>query len=262
MRFSLLALVTAAACGQPAAPAVPPRNVASPGVAVTIARGEPLGWLGLGLLPARDGGSWIPAAAQFGALTLTDDPLPPVVTVIGVSGPPQRLTLADSVAITYGCDDNTLGVHPLAGPRLPPGAAWVLPPTAPPSWTPAAISIASTHADPTHHSYIAGALTFELTRTSATRGRLQIFRDGRALHDASFERPEMDGADPAPIDLGEGGPGIPRPIAVWSIAPAGPFLVVMLHPGFEGVTLDAVLVEDTGTRALENMSMYLYSCAF
>ncbi len=262
MRSPILAFLTAAACGQPTAPAVPPRNVATPGVVVTIARDEPLGWLGLGLERTRDGGSWIPAASQFGALTLTDDPLPAKVTVIGVSGSPQLLTVADSVAIKYGCDENTLGVHPLVGPRLPPGAAWVLPPTAPASWTPAAIEVRSTHADPTRHSYAAGSLTFELTRKTDARGRLQIFRDGRQLHDATFERGDMDGADTAPIDLGEGGPGVPQPIAVWSIAPSGPFLVVMLHPGYEGVTLEPVLVEDTGARVLEGMSMYLYSCAF
>lgn len=260
MRRSLFLLV--AACGPSAPPALPPGNVATPGVAVKIARDEPLGWLGLGLLPARDGGSWIPAAAQFGAMTLTDDPLPPKVTVIGVSGPAQVLTVAASVALKYGCDENTLGVHPLSGPRLPPGAAWVLPPTAPATWTPAAIAVRSTHADPTHHTYAAGALTFELTRKSNTRGRLQILRDGRQLHDASFERGEMDGADTAPIDLAEGGPGVIQPIAVWSVAPAGPFLVVILHPGYEGVTLEPVLVEDTGTRVLEEMSMYLYACAF
>ncbi len=262
MRFSILALVTATACGPPAAPAVPPRNVAAPGVVVKIERGEPLGWLGLGLHRTRDNGSWIPAASQFGALTLTDDPLPTKVTVIGVSGPPQVLTVAESVAIKYGCDENTLGVHPLAGPRLPPGAAWVLPPSAPPSWTPAAVAVQSTHADPARHSYTAGALAFELTRKGDMRGRLQIFHDGNQVYDASFERPEMDGADPAPIDLGEGGPGIPQPIAVWSIAPAGPFLVVMLHPGYEGVTLEPVLVADSETRVLEDMSMYLYACAF
>ena len=262
MRFRILALVTAAACGQSAAPVVPPGNVATPGAIVKIARDEPLGWLGLGLTRARDNGSWLPAAAQFGAMTLTDDPLPLKVSVIGVSGSLQILTVAESVAIKYGCDENTLGVHPLAGPRLPPGPAWVLPPGAPPSWTPAAVAVHSTHADPTRHSYTAGSLAFELTRKTDVRGRLQIFHDGRQLHDASFERPEMDGADTAPIDLGEGGPGIPQPIAVWSIAPAGPFLVVMLHPGYEGVTLEPILVEDSGTRVLEEMSMYLYSCAF
>jgi hypothetical protein len=262
MRFRILVLVTAAACSQPAAPSVPPRNVAAAGAVVKIARDEPLGWLGLGLHRTRDNGSWIPAAAQFGAMTLTDDPLPPKVTVIGVSGPAQLLTVAASVALKYGCDENSLGVHPLSGPRLPPGPAWVLPPTAPPSWAPAAVAVRSTHADPTRHSYAAGALTFELTRRSDVRGRLQIFRDGRQLHDAPFERAEMDGADTAPIDLGEGGPGIPQPIAAWSFAPAGPFLVVMLHPGYEGVTLEPMLVEDSGTRVLEEMSMYLYSCAF
>lgn len=260
MRFSLLVLV--AACNRPAAPPPPVGNSVAPGVAVTIGREEPLGWLGLGLALPNQSASWIPESAQFGALTLTDDPLPAKVTVIGRSGPAQLLALAPSVALKYGCDENTLGVHPLLGPRLPPGAAWVLPPSAPASWSPAALDLRSTHADPARHSYVAGPLSIEVTRISDATGRLQILRDGQPVHDASFERPDMDGYAPPPLDVSEQSPGVPEPIAAWSIAPAGPFLVVILQPGMEGVTLQPMLVEARGTRMLEDMSIYLYRCAF
>lgn len=262
MRSVFLALLAATACGKPTAPASPPGNRVAPGVALTIARTEPLGWLGLGLERTRDAHPWLPSSAQLGAVTLTDDTLPPKLTVIGVSGPAQILTVGPSVSLKYGCDDNSLGVQPLTGPRLPPGPAWVLPPTAPKAWTPAALEVRSTQADVAHHGYVAGPLTFELVRTSNTSGRLQIFREGTPVHEVPFERSEMDGADPAPIDLAKGGPGVPAPIAVWSVAPAGPFLVVLLRPGYEGVTLQPLLVETASARVLEDMTMYLYSCAF
>ena len=57
-------------------------------------------------------------------------------------------------------------------------------------------------------------------------------------------------------------PGHAEPLAVWSLSPSGPFLVVMLLPGYEGVTLQPMFVEDTSTRVLEGMEVYLYSCAF
>lgn len=262
MRSLLLALLAATACGPPAAPASPPGNRVTPGVAITIAATEPLGWLGLGLERTRDAHPWLPASAQFGAMTLTDDTLPPKLTVIGVSGPAQILTVGAPVSLKYGCDDNSLGVQPLTGPRLPPGPAWLLPPTAPKTWTPAALEVRSTQADLAHHSYVAGPLTFELVRTSNTSGHLQIFREGNLVHDLPFERSEMDGADPAPIDLDKGGPGVPAPIAAWSVAPAGPFLVVLLRPGYEGVTLQPLLVEASRARVLEDLTMYLYACAF
>jgi hypothetical protein len=259
VRIWLVALV--AACGHPAATPVP-HNASTTGPSVHVDRDEPLGWLALGTLPTSDG-SWIPVSDQVGALTLTDDPLPQRVTVIGSRGAPEQLTVGASIPLKYGCDNNELGVRPLGGVRLPPGPAWMLPPTAPSDWHPAAIAVHSTHADPNHHAWVAGWLAFELWRHDSTHADLVITRDGRKVYEQTSERAEMDGADhTGPLDLAESVPGIPEPIAAWSFSPAGPFLVVMLVPGYEGVTLKAFVIDEATTRVVEGMELYLYACAF
>ncbi len=261
MQYSRLGLVVMVACSQ-RVPASAPANVATSGTAIHVARDEPLGWIGIGTLP-RPESSWIPVSDRIGGLTLTDDLLPPRVTVIGATGGAELLSVGDSIPLKYGCDDNSLGVRPLSGARLPPGPAWILPPTAPSSWRPAALPVRVSHKDPTLRSHIAGALVFELTRRGATHASLVITRDGKKTFESTYERAEMDGADTtAPIDLVETVPGLPEPLAVWSLAPAGPFLVVMLLPGFEGVTLQPLFVDDTSARVVEGMEVYLYSCAF
>ncbi|MBL0213346.1 MAG: hypothetical protein IPQ07_05655 [Myxococcales bacterium] len=257
--FALATVV--GACGHPA-PVGVPTNVATTGPAIHLERGEPLGWIAIGTLPANDS-SWIPVSADLGVITITDDPLPPRVTVIGARGGAEQLTVGASVPLKYGCDDNQLGVHPLTGVRLPPGPAWILPTPMPPAWRPTALPVRSTHGDPTLRAHIAGSLVFEMRRHGSSHANLVITHDGRKAFEATYERSEMDGADTTgPIDLTETVPGIPEPIAAWSLSPAGPFLVVMLHPGYEGVTLQPMLVEDNSARVLEDMAVYLYSCAF
>ncbi|CAN5807361.1 hypothetical protein BH11MYX3_BH11MYX3_44970 [soil metagenome] len=262
MQYSPLGLAIALiACGHPA-PASAPANVATSGAAIHVNRDEPLGWIGLGTL-SRSESSWIPVSDRVGALTLTDDPLPSRVTVLGVTGGAAELVVGDSIPLKYGCDDNSLGVRPLSGARLPPGPAWILPPTAPPTWQPAAVPLRVTHKDPTARSHIAGSLVFELTRRGTSHASLVITRDGKQIFESSYERSEMDGADTTgPIDLTETVPGLPEPLGVWSLSPAGPFLVVMLLPGYEGVTLQPMFIEDTSARVVEGMEVYLYSCAF
>lgn len=262
MFFRWLGLAVLVSACSHSAPVGAPTNVAPAGSAVHVARGEPLGWIAIGTVPASDS-SWIPVSAELGVITITDDPLPPRVTVIGVRGGAEQLAVGASVPLKYGCDDNQLGVHPLTGVRLPPGPAWILPTPMPPAWRPAAVPVRTTHRDPTLRSHIAGSLVFELRRQGTARANLVITHDGRKAFDTSYERSEMDGADTTgPIDLTETVPGIPEPIAAWSLSPAGPFLVVMLHPGYEGVTLQSILVEDNSARVLEDLAVYLYSCAF
>src|SRR5213075_3481222 len=134
--------------------------------------------------------------------------------------------------------------RPLAGPRIAPGPAWILPPDAPPSWRPSALSLSKTHADPTHRAHAAGRLAFDVTRTNPSHAKLAITRDGAIVFEATYERGEMDGAaNTGPVDLGEWTPGMPEPVAAWTFSPSGPELVVLLVPGFEGVTLTTYLVQ-------------------
>lgn len=262
VRTSLLAVALASACSHRSAPAQPPGNVAIVGASVQLEPTQALGWIGLGTLRATDN-SWIPVSTQIGALTLTDDPLPPRVTVVPRSGAAQLLSVGNSIPLPYGCDNNQLGVRPLSGVRIAAGPAWILPPDAPPDWRPGALALTTPQRDPTHRSHVASTLVFDLVRRDPSHATLTITRDGTKVFDSVYERAVMDGADlSAALDLAETVPGIPEPVAAWSFAPAGPFLVVLLVPGYEGVTLQPILIEDTSARLVEGMEIYLYSCAF
>ena len=249
-----------AACSSP--PAKPPvQNTVTVSPPITIAADTPLGWLALGTVrTADDTQPWLPVSAQVGAITLTDDALPPRVTVIPSSGPAEQLTPGSSFPLRYGCENNELGVRPLSGPRITPGPAWILPPGAP--WRPTSLALSRTHADPTRRAHIAGPLAFELVRRDNARAALTITRGGTQVLDSTFERGEMDGAPTTAIDLTEWTPGMPEPLAAWALSPSGPELVVLLVPGFEGVALQSYLVEHSSARRLEDMELYLYRCAF
>jgi hypothetical protein len=165
--------------------------------------------------------------------------------------------------VPYGCENNGLDVLPFSGAGSVPGPVWLLPPEAPETWRPEALDIAPrVAATELRRRDTIGPLSLELERTAAARGTLTILRAGRALHTLPFERAAMKGAPAALLDLRYPGVGIPDPIAAWSIAEDGPILLVLRVPGYEGLTLQPILVEDTGARALEAMQVYLYRCAF
>ena len=247
------------------APREPLTNTVAGGSAVRIGPSDPLGWLGLAPAPAHSetAPGYAPINAEHPLVTVAaHDELPSSVTAIGTSGGLHPFTTGPRTEIRYGCEENQLDVTTLAGPRLPPGAVWLLPPARPASWQPAALAITSRTQAPAQRTYAIGPLALELTRTGDLRGALTIRRDGRVVHTATFERHLMDGADTSPIDLAQGGPGIPEPIAAWSIAEVGPILLVLTQPGYEGTTLQPLLVEATSARAIESMVTYLYACAF
>jgi hypothetical protein len=255
----LLALTCAAACTRKPPPP-PVHNVVTVAPPIAIAPDAPLGWLALGTVRAADSGSWLPASALVGAITLTDDALPARVTVIPASGPAELLTPGEAFPLPYGCDNNQLGVRPLSGPRIAPGPAWILPPSS--SWRPTPLAITRTRSDPTRRAHAAGPLAFDLVRRGNARAALVITRESAPVFESVFERGEMDGAPTSPIDLTEQTPGMPEPVAAWGLSPSGPELVVLLVPGFEGVALQTYLVEQASTRRIEDMELYLYQCAF
>ena len=265
----LFAMVLIAACHRPPAAPPAPSNAVASSPTVTLAVNQPLGWIALATTPAPVDDSWLPVSAQLGVVIAAPaDTLPARVTAIDVRGATTSLVPGAPTRLPYGCDNNALEVRPLeaAGAtraRLAPGPVWLLPPAAPVTWEPAAVPVRSTHADPTRRSYAAGPLAFELSRSpDPTRGRFQIFRAGRQVHEAPITHGEMEGADAGPLDLSRGGPGIPAPVGVWSLSPSGPFLVALLHPGYEGVTLSALVVDATTTTVRDDLVTYLYACAF
>lgn len=262
MRSSLISLaVVTVACGASRDPM--PSN-ASGGSAVRVGPNQSLGWLALATQPAEDTvESFGPRNSEHPLVaTVARGELPASVSAIGPSGTLQTFRTGAATKIPYGCDGNQLEVTAFAGPRLPPGPAWILPVSRPANWQPIALAIKTATSSPAQRSYALGPLAIDLVRTADLKGTLAITRDGRAVHTMPFERHPMEGAEPGPIDLDEGGPGIPEPIAAWALADNGPILLVLTQPGYEGMTLRPHLVEETSARAVEPMEMYLYSCAF
>ncbi|MBA3454249.1 MAG: hypothetical protein H0T42_14245 [Deltaproteobacteria bacterium] len=250
------------------APREPLTNTGDSGTVLRIGPIEPLGWLGLATA-AKDSNNLprhAPVSAAHPLVTPVerDDVLDSATSIaaIGTTGGVQQFKTGARAKVPYGCDGHTLEVTTFTGPRLTPGAVWLLPPTIPPTWKPAPLPIVSRSAVAAQRSYAIGPLALDLRRTGDLRGTLTISRNGKVVHTAPFERHLMEGADAAPIHLAEGGPGIPEPIAAWTIGPSGPILLVLTQPGYEGTTLRALLVEAASARAIESMEMYLYSCAF
>jgi hypothetical protein len=270
MRAWLLSIVVVG-CGAPRD--ATPSNTAESS-AVRVAPGAPLGELALATTPAfdertepgidRERAAYVPVSTDHPVVTLAEVPVGATLSVLGVAGGVARFTAGARTEIQFGCEQNTLAVTPLAGPRLPAGPAWILPRPLPATWALSPLAIAPSSATETSRRYTVGPLTVELTRTAPARGTLAIQRAGRTVHTVPFERVLMEGAAPelATIDLRSDGPGIPAPIGAWSLAPGGPALVVLLQPGWEGATLATFLVEESTARAVESMTTYLYYCAF
>jgi len=166
--------------------------------------------------------------------------------------------------VPYGCEHNRLDAIAFTGAQLAPGPVWLLPRGAPARWRPRpiAIEVAPEPASEAHRVDRVGPLTLELARTDATHATLAIAVGKRVLGSFPIERAAMAGADPGPLDLREPGVAIPMPVAAWSIADAGPILLVLLVRHYDGVRLWPILVEQGGARELPDMARYLYQCAF
>jgi hypothetical protein len=260
----LAALLPLAACGAP--PAALPQNTAPAGPRVTIAPDEQLGWIGLAPIEKRGVIEWLPAADVAVLLPQPATEIFPRTTLLAIdsTGRRSRVLSGTPVRVPYGCDNNQLDVVPFGGPRLVPGLVWLLPEVPPETWDPDALAIASPAAAATavRRRDTVGPLSLELERTDDTRGTLTILRGGRALLTLPIERAVMEGAPTIPLDLRYPGVGIPEPLAAWSVAEGGPILLVLSVPGYEGMNLQPILVEDAGARVLESMQEYLYRCAF
>jgi hypothetical protein len=262
--LAALMLLVAAACGSQ--PAGSPQNVTSgAGPSVAIAPDQPLGRIGIAPLRARDAGDWLPAGVQAVLVPLPAEGLTAGATLsaIDTAGRTARVTAGAPTRVPYGCDGNQLDALPFTGADLAPGPVWLLPPGALATWSPRAVAIASPGAaTEVRRRYTVGPLSLELERTDRTHGTLAIVRDGRALHRVAIERGEMEGAPSTPLDFRSSGVAIPEPVGAWSLADAGPFLLVLLVPSYEGMNVKPLLVEDAGARELPELAIYLYRCAF
>lgn len=232
---------------------------------LTVAADQSLGWIGIAPRPARDAGSWIPAGDQAVLAVMPAEGLAAGATLsaIDTTGRTAKVTAGSPAQVPYGCDNQQIEVLPFTGARSTPGPVWLLPPAAPATWDPRTLNIVSpVTATEVHRRDAVGPLVLELQRTDATQGTLKIERDGRTLHIVAITRGQMEGAEPRPLDFRQPGVAIPTPVAAWSLAKDGPILLVLLVPGYEGSSLQSILVQEPGARELPGMAVYLYHCAF
>jgi hypothetical protein len=255
-------LVMLAACGGGAAP-VAPANTTQAGPRLAIARGQAMGWLGIAPVgaPAH---AWQPVGPATVYLPADGTPAELAVAAIDAKGTTAAIRSTGRVEIPYGCDGNQLAAQAFAGaPGLAPGAVWILPPNLPATWHPTALAIATTQATTAARRYAAGPVTIELARADATHGSVALAWRGKVVHRGAFERTYMDGADRTPIDLTDGGIGVPEPIAAWQLGgERGAVLLVLYTQSYEGLHLRVIRVDEDGGRDEDAMATYLYQCAF
>lgn len=261
---AVLAIDLVGCAGRGGATATPSNRAATRGAMLEV-RG-PLGWLAVVPAAADDDGAWAPRDPTAMALVAAPaDGLAAgaTVTLIPSRGAAVTGRVGAARAIAYGCDGGTLDVAPIDGAaRLPPGVAWILPPSPPASWQVAPLTLTAGAATADRRGWRLGPLDLELTRTDATHARLTVRDGGRARGEVVLEKSYMDGADPGPIDLTTSQPGVVEPIAGYAIAPAGPWLLVGLIPGYEGVSVVGYLIGDRRVELVSSLAVYLYQCAF
>lgn len=265
---TVLVAVLVAACGTPA-PAPPSATATATGptsrvtTTARVTATDPLGSLALVTSIDEPTAPFIPRSRTRQVVDPSRKIAPQAsVRIVSATRGDGVFTAGSPEKLPFGCDGNQLDVTPLVGPDLAPGLAWILPANV--TWRPLPLTVAAGKASPTARSYRAGPLHFDLQRVAAARGTTTITLGSTVVAERPFERQLMDGADAslATIDLVDGGPGVPVPVAAWAIDRDGPYLVVVSTPSWEGLGLEALLVDATSATPIEAMSIYLYQCAF
>ncbi|HUQ07344.1 MAG TPA: hypothetical protein VM261_32855 [Kofleriaceae bacterium] len=272
LRHALASVVTIAACGAPSSSRAPVvSNVTDPPPTarpVAVDASSTLGVLALPAYATRPEAAphWVALAPGAAAVVPGKAALGPGTYRALPAGGATAIALraGATTSIDYGCDGGTsLDVIPLAGPAVKPGLVWVLPSPVPPEWQPASHALRAEIAERDRVRYVVGELVIEQRRLDKTHAALAIAVRGKTVHDETSEAYLMDGADPIDLDLKEGhAPGIPTVEAVFSVAPAGPYLVVLETSGYEGVAFETLVARESATEVVESLGFDAYYCAF
>lgn len=265
MRFaSWIVVLATAACGGEAPRPAPVRNVVAPAAQVALPTDAELGQLAI-MGRVGDQETWVPDASfpflVEGTLREGKGP-PPSWRAFDSRGGAATLTYGATLNVPYGCDGNQLTVSRLTGDgALAPGLVWLVPATA--AWKPRPLAISNRRpAEVARRELAVGDYTIEILRTARAAGQVRVIFLGKVVvHEIKFERAPMDGAPDDPIDLVEGGIGVPVPEAAWELD-HGRVLVAFRVPGYEGTNVKAIVVSPERGRAVESMGFYLYECAF
>jgi hypothetical protein len=262
-----------AACGAPSAPRAPavsnvtePEQPSARPLAVDASSG--LGAMALPAYAARPDPAPYWVAITAGASAVVPGKMAPAPGTYQAlpAGGAQAIELRAGAFtnINYGCDGGTaLDVVPLAGPAVKPGLVWVLPSPVPADWKPASHALRAEIAERDRLRYVVGDLVIEQRRVDKTHAALTIAFRGKTVHDHTSEAYLMAGADPIDLDLKAGhSPGVPTVEAVFSVGPAGPYLVVLEQSGYEGVAFETLVVLEDATAVVEALGFDAYYCAF
>jgi len=264
--MKLVVLMMLAACGDK--PTTGPVLVRNTAVSVTQALPTDAEMGELAIVPSktRDNESWLPQGPGpllvEAVLREGNGPAPSWLAT-DRAGTSSKLTYGTTAHVPYGCDGNTMAVTMLEGDgsKLSPGLLW-LRPIAQAAWMPKPVAIVGAKLTPTRRDLTIGAVSLEIVRTEARRGVVNVLRDQRMIHQMTFERSDMEGADnDTPIDLVDGGPGVPTPEMAWSFG-AELLAIVFKVPGYEGLAFKTIVVNAERGRTVAAMALYLYQCAF
>lgn len=167
------------------------------------------------------------------------------------------LTLSEVSQIPYGCDQNKRTMAAFRTPNDPAEQlVWILP-----EGYAAATALPVIRGSTRKHqrSWTVGPLAIRVQLDGKLDGRLEV-REGSALVLARpFEKPAMEGADMAPLDLTrELEIGVPYVEAAFRIGPALT-IVVLRTVTYEGVSFEVLARRDKLERA---GAQYVYLCAF
>lgn len=250
MRLALLLLI---ACGDNAIEEIPAPVVALPA-------DRELGELALMPFVDLDRPGWVPSGKRPMLLDGVPREGSPSWIAIDYAGVEAKLTYGTRSTMPYGCDRNTIGVTLLDGDApLMPGLLWLRPLGK--AWMPKRVPIVNGKTMvPTRADYTIGPITVENVRTEEMRGVINIVRGTRMIHQLTFQRTELEGADARPIDLLEDGPGVPFPLYAWSFGDEL-MLIVFKVRSYEGLNFKTIVVGKDSARSVASMSMYLYQCA-
>ncbi len=272
-RLVAVGVSLAVACTGATPPGTPPlpHEAASLGWApsLVVPPSQLVGWIGVTTAPGHDhaGPGWIAVDRDAVAVLPADRiEIAPDVEVLAVpaTGDPVRLRSGPVRTIRYGCDGGTLEVQPFErGGGLPLGAVWLIPTPLPERWQPAPIQVRAIERSTERRRWQIGSLEVVTTRLDEHHAELAIRAGDRTLHVVPVAAAHTTGADDGPLDLAaDHRPGVPIPVAAFAIAPDGPALIILAHPGFEGMTLAPLLVSAERAEEVDAMRLYLYHCAF
>lgn len=266
--LATVAVVGSLACGgfsSPPSAAPEPKPMPQPAQGLPSAAFKPLpGWLGFTVRPrTQRNNPWTPdhpnaKIAIFnpqGWEELSEGTTFRAVTSQG----DLEVKYSELSEIPHGCDDTPTLMAAFQGPYdFGEEAVWILP---------AATEGARSFAVEAHETgaearaWKAGPFVVSVKKTGERTGELRVGREGTTALSVPFEKPLMEGADNAPLNLADDGEiGLPVPLAAFQLKESMPPVLVTRANGYEGVRFEVFTVESGAVISVGSASVYL--CAF